>query len=458
MTILTSQARDSLPQWQTEMLERTLEARRSMHMCSFFKNEQDQSSQAVPFVLSGLNTHQRCVYILDRSNRDDVMDSVARTKEIRDRIESGQLLFLTSQETYLKNGKFEQKRMLSLIANAHKEALADGYSGSVITGEMTWFNNSGTQPDNLLEYEARINDLYPGIEANLLCQYDESGLDPGLMMDVIRTHPKVILGGMLCSNPYYIPPEDYMSVRAGKVPWGVYERASGDILRRARLNLFRQEERAVLKKTGRKLQVLSDVALNDMESQLAVTQFYAELALDMCEEQKMREYITDLVRNCELMQKQLKFASQSQEVGEDDPEWQGLEAVVWSAAKSLGLERLKFNGSLAGWQLHADSMLETAFRGMLEFLGKGGEVRVSSKETEEGLVIELSSDRRGIPEDRKDGVFDRGYRDGERTWYELSLAKTVLEASGCSVRETGDQAKSVRFEILVPKARYGHPQ
>ena len=437
------------------MLESKLEQRRSTHVCSIFRNEQEQFSLATPFLLSGLNTNRRCIYILDKNDEHGVMEAVARTKEIRDRIESGQMIFLRKQETYLKNGMFEHKRMLSLIERAHREAVADGYSGASLTGEMTWFNDSGTEPGALLEYEAKINELYPGIEANVLCQYDETGFDAGLLMDVLRTHPKVMIDGFLCSNPYYVPPEDYLSMRDGKVPWGVYQRASSDILRRAKASLFRQQEQSESKKTGRKLQVLSDLALNDLESQLAVTQFYAELALEMCKEQKMWEHISDVVRSCELMQRQLRFASESLKVGEDDPEWQNLEKVVWSAAIGLGLERLKINGSLAGWQLNADTMLESAFRSLLEFLAKGQDLTAASRETKDGLMIELSSHMRGIPENRKDTVFDRGYRDGVRTWYELSVAKTVLEASGCAVRETGDPEKSIRFEIVVPKPRYG---
>ncbi len=450
---LTLQSRGPVPQWQSEMLERALEARRSMHICSFFRDEREQVSLAAPFLLSGLNTNQRCVYILDKNDEHGIMDAVARTKELRDKMESGQVVFLRKQETYLKNGKFEHRRMLSLIEQVHKDALADGYAGATLTGEMTWFNDGGTEPEALLEYEAKINGLHPGIEANILCQYDETGFDAGLLMEVIRTHPKVMLDGMLCSNPYYIPPEDYLSLREGKVPWRVYQRASSDILRRARTDLFRQQERSENKKTGRKLQVLSDMTLNDLESQLAVTQFYAELALDMCKEQRMWEYVSDVVRSCELMQKQLRFTSESMKVGEDDPEWQGLEKVVWDAALGLGLERLKINGSLAGWQVRADLMLGRAFRCLLEFLGRGDQVSVTSRETQDGLVIELSSSMRGIPEDRKDKLFDRGHRDGARTWYELSLAKSVLEASDFRVVETGDPETAVRFEITVPKAR-----
>lgn len=431
-----------------------MSARRSMHMCSFFRNEQDQLSQVAPFLASGLNTNQRCIYILDSTDRDAVIDAAVRTKEMRDKVNSGQVVFLKKQETYLKNGKFEYQRMLSLISNANKDALADGYSGAMVTGEMTWFNGGETPTESLLEYEARVNTLYPGIEANILCQYFESDLDPGTMMEVIRTHPKLVLDGMLCHNPYYIPPEDYLTLREGKTPWGVYQRASSDIIRRARLNLQRQEDRASLKRSSRRLGVLSDITLNDLTSQLAVTQFYAELALDMCRDQKMRDYVSDVVRNCELMQRQMRFASQSLNVGEDDPQWQNLEVVVWNAAMSLGLERARMHDSLAGWQVCADALLEKAFRGMLEFLERGKDVEVSTRETPDGLIIELTSEMRGLPENRKDEVFDRGYRDGERTWYELSLSKTVIDASGCSVRETGDPLKSVRFEVLVPKARY----
>jgi hypothetical protein len=31
-----------------------------------------------------------------------------------------------------------------------------------------------------------------------------------IVMDVLRTHPQVIVGGILRENPFYVPPEEFL--------------------------------------------------------------------------------------------------------------------------------------------------------------------------------------------------------------------------------------------------------
>jgi hypothetical protein len=35
-------------------------------------------------------------------------------------------------------------------------------------------------------------------------------------MDIMRTHPQVIIGGMLQENPFYVPPEEFLMELAGR--------------------------------------------------------------------------------------------------------------------------------------------------------------------------------------------------------------------------------------------------
>jgi hypothetical protein len=38
-------------------------------------------------------------------------------------------------------------------------------------------------------------------------------------MDILRTHPQVIVGGILRENPYYVPPDEFLrEVRGRDVP------------------------------------------------------------------------------------------------------------------------------------------------------------------------------------------------------------------------------------------------
>ena len=42
--------------------------------------------------------------------------------------------------------------------------------------------------------------------------YNLSKLAAGLVIDVMRTHPMVVIGGVLQENPFYMPPEELLRV------------------------------------------------------------------------------------------------------------------------------------------------------------------------------------------------------------------------------------------------------
>ena len=35
-------------------------------------------------------------------------------------------------------------------------------------------------------------------------------------MDIMRTHPQVIIGGMVQENPFYVPPDEFLVELAGR--------------------------------------------------------------------------------------------------------------------------------------------------------------------------------------------------------------------------------------------------
>ena len=44
-----------------------------------------------------------------------------------------------------------------------------------------------------------------GIPGPVVCVYDSSRFGAGLALDVLRTHPMVIIGGVLQVNPFFVP-------------------------------------------------------------------------------------------------------------------------------------------------------------------------------------------------------------------------------------------------------------
>jgi hypothetical protein len=44
----------------------------------------------------------------------------------------------------------------------------------------------------------------------VICAYDLSKFSASVVMDALRTHPVVIIGGMLQENPFFIPPDQFL--------------------------------------------------------------------------------------------------------------------------------------------------------------------------------------------------------------------------------------------------------
>ena len=63
---------------------------------------------------------------------------------------------------------------------------------------------------DLIEYEARFNLMHQGRRDPVICTYDLTKFSGDVIMGVLRTHPMVILGGVLQENPFFIPPEQFL--------------------------------------------------------------------------------------------------------------------------------------------------------------------------------------------------------------------------------------------------------
>jgi hypothetical protein len=72
---------------------------------------------------------------------------------------------------------------------------------------MEWalLDRPGVQ--DLVEYESRVNRVLEKYHAPVVCAYDLTRFSAAVVVDVMRTHPMVIIGGALHENPFYVPPE-----------------------------------------------------------------------------------------------------------------------------------------------------------------------------------------------------------------------------------------------------------
>ena len=69
----------------------------------------------------------------------------------------------------------------------------------------------------------RLNDVLPNYDDPVICTYDVNLLTGPLAVDILRTHPVAIIGGVLIENSFFSRPEDFFrEVRSRTGPMQAY--------------------------------------------------------------------------------------------------------------------------------------------------------------------------------------------------------------------------------------------
>ncbi len=86
-------------------------------------------------------------------------------------------------------------------------ALADGFVGLRASGDMSWALGSEPGTEQLIEYEAVLNEVAARQPFLGICRYDLRGFPPSTLRDVLRVHPQVVIASLVCPSATYEPPE-----------------------------------------------------------------------------------------------------------------------------------------------------------------------------------------------------------------------------------------------------------
>ncbi len=176
------------------------------HLCHLYETEAEYKAVTATFIAQGLRKGEKVIYALDAHPTDVVLACLREAGVDTDAAQhSGQLSLVTAHSVYIPQGVFQPDAVLARVAEHLEEALAEGYPGLRGLGEMSWVFQSAYGAERLLEYEARLNELFASNQLTLLCQYDRRRFGPATLLGALRTHPLAIIGTQSYDNVYYVP-------------------------------------------------------------------------------------------------------------------------------------------------------------------------------------------------------------------------------------------------------------
>lgn len=182
-----------------------------MHICGFFDSEDERYEVILPYLKEGLENNEEVLNILESTSYDDHCDRLAGAGiPVEEKLANRQLKVLTADETYVKDGSFAANKMYKLVEKALIEAKEAGYDSIRACGDMSWALRNIQGTDELIQYEAQLNELTPRHSCSLICMYDINRFSGRVLADILATHPYVILNGKIHKNPHYIEPMEFL--------------------------------------------------------------------------------------------------------------------------------------------------------------------------------------------------------------------------------------------------------
>jgi anti-anti-sigma regulatory factor len=182
------------------------------HLCSIYETQEEQFAVAIPFIRIGLERGEKCIYIADAHNLEDVREALrAEVGDLEPAMRSGALELLTKEDAYMKRGHFDPDWMFTFWKEATDAALERGFSALRTAGETEWVQRGGPGLERWMEYESRLTHTLSQSKCVALCQYNRRVCSPAVILDVIRTHPLVIYGSTVCRNFYFVPADEFLA-------------------------------------------------------------------------------------------------------------------------------------------------------------------------------------------------------------------------------------------------------
>lgn len=176
-------------------------------MCAFFHDKEEEYRTLLPFVMDGLIAGEKAIHVIHPKNREEHR---YRLREAGINVEaaerSGQLDVVAGPSGYIDGAAFDQASALKIIDVLLTDARKKGFRQTRFIGFMDWALE--IRGEELLAFEALVNPVLEKHDDPVICAYDLSAFNGADVLDIMRTHPAVIVGGILQQNPFNIAPEE----------------------------------------------------------------------------------------------------------------------------------------------------------------------------------------------------------------------------------------------------------
>jgi hypothetical protein len=184
---------------------------RQRHICAFFNGLEEEHRVLRSFIKDGFEHGDKAFHLVNPELREEHLRRLADADiDVQKAIDTGQLEVHPWQDGPLHGGRFDQDTWLASFEKVLQSGPAAGYAQTRFLAQMEWALVDLPGVEDLIEFETRVNYVVPKYDDPVICAYDLSKFSSSVVMDALRTHPVVIIGGVLQENPFFVPPDQFL--------------------------------------------------------------------------------------------------------------------------------------------------------------------------------------------------------------------------------------------------------
>ena len=188
-----------------------LEAEVGDHICGLYAGQPQRDQVMIPFLEAGLTAGDKCICVVDETDPAKIFKKLGRNEATSASAPAKQLDVIRAADLYLRSGQFSADE----IVGAWKAAVADAmYDGrfDLVRAVETW-SRRDVVPDmhELLLLESEMNRYLPLYPQVVVCLYDIDRFGAGIIVNLLKTHPRMLVGGVLIENPYFLTPDELLA-------------------------------------------------------------------------------------------------------------------------------------------------------------------------------------------------------------------------------------------------------
>lgn len=459
-----------------DLEQRLGELRHGDHLCMLYDSRTEQVVTAASVIKYGLIAGDRCGYV---GNEEVLQELIAALTEMDVEVEREQaqqrLLLLTEKDAHLRSGRFDPHEMIEFLRQSEQQALANGFPGLRIAGDMSWALGPEQGCDRIMEYESLLNQFYPNSHVVGICQYDRQRFTSEIIGDSLRTHPGVLLNERVCHNFYYEPPEVFnegggLQPTSKRVDWMVsqLELAEQEAAERSRLE---EQLRTAEQRKSELLGMLSHELRNPLVpvrsglDLLAIDADDHRETIGVMQEQVERVVglVDDLVDVARITHDRFELQREVVELATlVNRSVAAVQPLVNSQQQELSVSLPEHPLWLNGDPVRIAQMIENVLTNAVSYTGAGGEIDVTVKRHDDRAVISVRDTGIGIEKQFLPSVFElftQATRSPERApgglGIGLTLVRQIAELHAGSVSATSEgPGHGSRFVVQLPVAEH----